>query len=243
MINLDVVQDKRNNILVCHQQSIPLICKWWSLGTVRVYSDWTRKRHFDGVSSDALVLEHLLVNRSIQTAACVGIRSINDALLKRDKEMNQSEVVAMLLMSTMITEWCPQWMVCLLCVRSVLTRSVWMHCWSQRNCSRKIWSDCLMPSAHGPILYRIQQIGVQIGSFALTFGPIKDRTFPAIKIGRCALTQSDKKSDLHSDFFSELLTTKNRSVCAGHKCLKCTIKFALNMYFHRHFLSNELIQK
>ena len=54
-----------------------------------------------------------------------------------------------------------------------------------------------MPSAHGPIFSRRQKIGVKIGS--------------------CALTQSEKKSDLHSDFFSGLLTTKNRSVCAGHK--------------------------
>ena len=38
------------------------------------------------------------------TAACVGIPSPTDALLKRDKEMSQSEVVAMFLMSTMITE-------------------------------------------------------------------------------------------------------------------------------------------
>ena len=40
---------------------------------------------------------------------------------------------------------------------------------------------------------------------------------PRQNIGPCALTQSEKKSDFHSAFFSELLTTKNRSVCAGHK--------------------------
>ena len=33
----------------------------------------------------------------------------------------------------------------------------------------------------------------------------------------CALTQSEKKSDLHSDFFSELRTIKNR--CAWHKAI------------------------
>ena len=32
---------------------------------VRVYSDWTRRRQFVGVKHDALVLEHVLVNRSI----------------------------------------------------------------------------------------------------------------------------------------------------------------------------------
>ena len=35
--------------------------------SVRVYSDWTRQRQFDGVKHDALVLEHMLVNRSIHT--------------------------------------------------------------------------------------------------------------------------------------------------------------------------------
>ena len=35
--------------------------------TLRVYSDWTRQRHNDGVKHNALVLEHMLVNRSIQT--------------------------------------------------------------------------------------------------------------------------------------------------------------------------------
>ena len=50
----------------------------------------------------------------------------------------------------------------------------------------------------------------KIGLCALTFG------LAATKSRSCALTQSEKKSDLHSDFLSELLTTKNRSVCAGH---------------------------
>ena len=34
---------------------------------VRVYSDRTRQRHFDGVKHNAPVLEHMLVNRCIQT--------------------------------------------------------------------------------------------------------------------------------------------------------------------------------
>ena len=33
----------------------------------RVYSDWMRQRQCDGVKHDALVLEHMLVNRSIHT--------------------------------------------------------------------------------------------------------------------------------------------------------------------------------
>ena len=33
----------------------------------RVYSDWTRQRQFDRVTDNALDLEHLLLNRSIQT--------------------------------------------------------------------------------------------------------------------------------------------------------------------------------
>ena len=48
-----------------------------------------------------------------------------------------------------------------------------------------------MPSAHGPIFCHRQKIGAKIGSCALTFAPRKNR----------------------SDLFSELLTTKNRSVC------------------------------
>ena len=70
----------------------------------------------------------------------------------------------------------------------------------------------LMPSAHGPIFYRRQKIGVKIGSCALTFAPILNRSdlfseLLATKNQSCALTQSEKKSDLHSDFFSELLAT------------------------------------
>ena len=48
-------------------------------------------------------------------------------------------------------------------------------------------------------------------------GPIFSRScLIATKNRSCALTRSEKKSDLRSDFFSELLTTKDRSVCAGH---------------------------
>ena len=43
-----------------------------------------------------------------------------------------------------------------------------------------------------------------------TIAPIKNRSV-------CADFRPEKKSDLHSDFFSELLTSKNRSLCAGHK--------------------------
>ena len=32
-----------------------------------VYSDWTRLRQFDGGKHDTLVLEHMLINRSIHT--------------------------------------------------------------------------------------------------------------------------------------------------------------------------------
>ena len=35
--------------------------------TLRVYSDWTRRRQFDGVNHDALVFEHMLFNRTIHT--------------------------------------------------------------------------------------------------------------------------------------------------------------------------------
>ena len=55
-----------------------------------------------------------------------------------------------------------------------------------------------MPSAHGPIFCHRQKIGVKIGSCALTFAPIYNR----------------------SDLFSELLTTKNRSVCAHFSPIK-----------------------
>ena len=34
---------------------------------IMVYSDRTRQRHNDGVKHNALVLEHMLVNRCIQT--------------------------------------------------------------------------------------------------------------------------------------------------------------------------------
>ena len=33
-----------------------------------VYSEWTRQRHYDGVKHNALVLEHMLVNRSMHTS-------------------------------------------------------------------------------------------------------------------------------------------------------------------------------
>ena len=36
--------------------------------TLRVYSDWTRQRQFDGVKHNVLVLEHMLFNQSIHTA-------------------------------------------------------------------------------------------------------------------------------------------------------------------------------
>ena len=35
--------------------------------TLRVYSDWTRQHQIDGVKHGALVLEHMLINRSIHT--------------------------------------------------------------------------------------------------------------------------------------------------------------------------------
>ena len=62
----------------------------------------------------------------------------------------------------------------------------------------------------------------KVGPCALTFGPSKNRSdffseLLATKNRSYALTQSEKKWDLHSNFFSELLTTKNRSVCAGLK--------------------------
>ena len=67
--------------------------------TLRVYSDWTRQRQFDGVKHDTTHVsqsEHSdRPGHSAATAACVGIRSINDALLNRNKEMSQSEVVAL----------------------------------------------------------------------------------------------------------------------------------------------------
>ena len=74
---------------------------------IRVYSDWTRQRQFDGVKHDTTHVsqsEHSDRPRhSAATDACVGIRSIIDALLNRDKEMSQSEVVALFLMPTIIT--------------------------------------------------------------------------------------------------------------------------------------------
>ena len=77
-------------------------------GALRVYSDWTRQRHDDGVKHDTTHVsqsEHSDRPRhSAATASCVGIRSIIDALLNRDKEMSQSEVVAFFLMPTIITE-------------------------------------------------------------------------------------------------------------------------------------------
>ena len=35
--------------------------------TFRIYLDWMRQRECDGVKHDALVLEHMLINRSIHT--------------------------------------------------------------------------------------------------------------------------------------------------------------------------------
>ena len=74
----------------------------------RVYSDWTRQRQFDGVKHDTTHVsqsEHSdRLCHSAATAACVGIRSIIDAMLNRDKEMSQSEVVTLFLMPTIITE-------------------------------------------------------------------------------------------------------------------------------------------
>ena len=55
-----------------------------------------------------------------------------------------------------------------------------------------------MPSTHGPIFYRRLNIRVKIGSCALTFAPIKIRTFP-------------------SDNWSAL---KNRYVCADFSPIK-----------------------
>ena len=66
------------------------------------------QRQFDGVKHDTTHVsqsEHSDWSRhSAATAACVGIRSIIVALLNRDKEMSQSEVEALFLMSTIITE-------------------------------------------------------------------------------------------------------------------------------------------
>ena len=63
---------------------------------------------FDGVKHDTTHVsqsEHSDRPRhSAATAACVGIRSIIDALLNRYKEMSQSEVVSLFLMPTIITE-------------------------------------------------------------------------------------------------------------------------------------------
>ena len=74
---------------------------------VRVYSDWTRQRQLDGVKHDTTHVsqwEHSDRPRhSAATAACVGIRSIIDALLNRDKEIRQSEVVDLFLAPTIIT--------------------------------------------------------------------------------------------------------------------------------------------
>ena len=75
---------------------------------VRVYSDWTRQRQFVGVKHDTTHVSQSersdRPRHSAATAAYVGIRSIIDALLIRDKVMSQSEVVALFLMPTIITE-------------------------------------------------------------------------------------------------------------------------------------------
>ena len=76
--------------------------------TLRVYSDRTLQRQFDGVKYDTTHVsqsEHSDRPRhSAATAACVGIRSIIDALLNRNKEMSQSEVVALFIMPTIIAQ-------------------------------------------------------------------------------------------------------------------------------------------
>ena len=54
-------------------------------------------------------------------------------------------------------------------------------------------------------------------------GPIYSRSFLLQKIGRVADAVREKKSHLHSNFFSELLTTKNLSVCAGHYIIEIGI--------------------
>ena len=75
---------------------------------IGVYSDWTRQRQFDDVKHDTTHVSQSEHSdqplHSAATAACVGIRSIIDALLNRDKEMSQSEVVALFLMPTILTE-------------------------------------------------------------------------------------------------------------------------------------------
>ena len=55
-----------------------------------------------------------------------------------------------------------------------------------------------MPSAHRPIFYRKQKIGVKINSCVLTFGPIKNRTFPS----------------------DNLSVIKNQSVCTDFSSIK-----------------------
>ena len=66
------------------------------------------QRQFDGAKHDTTHVsqsEHSDRPRhSAATAACVGIRSIIVALLNRDKEISQSDVVALFLMPTIITE-------------------------------------------------------------------------------------------------------------------------------------------
>ena len=47
--------------------------------SLRVYSDRTRQRQIDGVKQDALVLEHMLINRSIHTG-----RVASKSLYNRD---------------------------------------------------------------------------------------------------------------------------------------------------------------
>ena len=44
-------------------------------------------------------------------------------------------------------------------------------------------------------------------------------------IGPCALTQSEKKSDFHSAFFSELLTTKIGPCALGIRHTICSMRF------------------
>ena len=40
-------------------------CTLSAFQTLRVYTEWTHQRQFDGVKHGALVLEHMLINRSI----------------------------------------------------------------------------------------------------------------------------------------------------------------------------------
>ena len=49
------------------RETTPTLSLLSHLIMIRVYSDWTRQRQFDGVKHDVLALEHMLTNRSIHT--------------------------------------------------------------------------------------------------------------------------------------------------------------------------------